>query len=156
MPDAPLTFDDAPDWVRALPAINATLNTLAAVCLGSAYAAIRSGRARVHKRLMLTAFAISVVFLGFYLTYHVSLHYTTGLRGKPFEGEGVLRPIYFTILITHVALAAAVPVLAVGSIAHALRGRWATHKKWARITFPVWMYVSVTGVIVYGMLYHVA
>ncbi|MEM7812190.1 MAG: DUF420 domain-containing protein [Planctomycetota bacterium] len=156
MPESPLTFDDAPAWVAALPAVNASLNALATVALCGGYIAIRSGRARVHKRFMLAAFLTSVVFLASYLTYHSALFATTGLRGKPFEGEGVIRPIYFSILISHVLLAAAVPVLAIGSIGFALFGRWRTHRRWSRVTFPVWVYVSVTGVVVYWMLYRMA
>lgn len=143
-----------PAWVAALPAVNASLNGLATVLLIAGYFAIRRKQVAWHKSLMLTAFATSVAFLACYLAYHWGLHHYTGEAGKKFAGSGVVRPIYFTILITHVVLAAAVPVLAVLTIRHAWRGRWEAHRRIARITFPIWVYVSVTGVVIYGMLYH--
>jgi protein SCO1/2/putative membrane protein len=143
-----------PDWVRLLPAVNASLNGLATVLLVAGYAAIRSGRRETHKALMLSAFAVSIVFLGCYLAYHWGLHHYTGESGKKFAGVGWIRPIYFTILITHVILAAAVPVLAIITMVRGLREQWPAHRKIARITFPIWLYVSVTGVVIYGLLYH--
>lgn len=142
------------ELVRWLPAVNASLNGLATVLLLSGYVAIKRRRIQLHKSLMLSAFATSILFLGCYLTYHWALHSLTGEAGKKFTGVGIIRPIYFTILITHVVLAAAVPVLALITIYRALKQNWAAHKRIAVITFPIWVYVSVTGVIIYGMLYH--
>jgi protein SCO1 len=142
------------ELVRWLPAVNASLNGLATVLLLCGYAAIRRRRIRAHASLMLSAFATSVVFLGCYLVYHWALHSLTGEAGKKFTGVGMIRPVYFTILITHVILAAAVPVLALMTIYRAWRRNWIGHKRIAVITFPIWVYVSVTGVIIYLMLYH--
>lgn len=142
------------ELVRWLPAVNASLNGLATVLLLCGYVAIRRRRVELHKSLMLSAFATSILFLICYLVYHWALHSVTGEAGKKFTGVGIIRPIYFTILITHVILAAAVPVLAVMTIYRALKQNWIAHKRIAVITFPIWVYVSVTGVIIYGMLYH--
>lgn len=149
-----MEFQDAPAWVRSLPAVNAGLNGLATVLLVTGYAFIRNGRTESHKRTMLSAFCVSVLFLACYLTYHFALQAYTGKSSRPFEGEGLIRPVYFAILITHVLLAAAVPVLATITIYRAFRGDWDRHRRIARVTFPIWLYVSVTGVIIYAMLYH--
>jgi protein SCO1/2 len=145
---------ETPGWVLLLPAVNASLNGLATVLLLAGYAAIRNRRPVLHQRLMLTAFAVSIVFLGCYLAYHAGLHHYTGESGKKFQGVGVVRPIYFTILITHVILAATVPVLALITIYRAWKQQWDRHRRIAKITFPIWVYVSVTGVVIYAMLYH--
>jgi uncharacterized membrane protein YozB (DUF420 family) len=97
---------------------------------------------------MLSAFVVSIVFLACYLVYH----YHVG--SKPFEGPPAVRPVYYTILITHVFLAACVPVLAGVTIVLGLKDRRAKHRRWARWTFPIWLYVSITGVVIYVMLYH--
>jgi protein SCO1/2 len=141
-------------WYRNLPAVNAGLNGLATVLLAAGFLLIKGGRMTAHRNVMLTAFAVSIAFLGCYLVYHWALHAETGLPGKKFEGEGLVRPVYFSILISHVILAAAVPVLALITIYYGLKGDWARHRRIAKITFPIWMYVSVTGVIIYVMLYH--
>ncbi len=146
----------APDWVLTLPDINAGLNSLATLLLLVGYVVIRQGKRDVHKNVMLSAFATSVVFLGCYLVYHFALKHYTGSSSKPFEGEGIIRPVYFTILITHIVLAAAVPVLAVWTIYRGWKQQWDKHRRIARITFPIWLYVSVTGVIIYLMLYHLS
>ncbi|MDZ4689171.1 MAG: DUF420 domain-containing protein [Planctomycetaceae bacterium] len=143
-----------PDWVATLPAVNASLNALATVLLVAGYVAIQRRRVHAHKNLMLTAFATSIVFLVCYLVYHAALHHYTGESGRKFAGTGVIRPVYFTILITHVTLAVAVPVLACITIYRALAQQWNRHRRIAKITFPIWLYVSVTGVVIYGMLYH--
>jgi protein SCO1 len=145
---------ELPAWVSQLPAVNAGLNSVATLLLISGYVAIRRRQKSLHKTLMLTAFATSVVFLGCYLAYHWGLHHYTGESGKKFLGVGWIRPVYFTILISHVVLAAAVPVLALMTIARGLKQQWDAHRRIARITFPIWLYVSVTGVIIYAMLYH--
>lgn len=140
--------------VQWLPAVNASLNGLATLLLMAGYVAIKRRQIGIHKSLMLSAFATSVVFLVCYLVYHWALHSLTGEPGKKFTGEGWIRPVYFTILITHVILAAAVPVLALMTIYRAWKQNWAGHKRIAVITFPIWLYVSITGVVIYGMLYH--
>jgi protein SCO1/2 len=143
-----------PDWVAALPTVNASLNALATVLLIAGFVAIKRHRKELHRNLMLSAFGTSIAFLVCYLVYHAALHHYTGESGRKFAGQGVIRPIYFTILITHVVLAVAVPVLALLTIVRAWRGQWAAHRRIAVITFPIWVYVSITGVVIYGMLYH--
>lgn len=149
-----MDFQDAPAWVRTLPAVNAGLNGLATVMLIVGYAFIRTGHIASHKRTMLSAFGVSVLFLACYLTYHFALQHYTGRSSRPFAGEGFVRPVYFTILITHVILAAIVPVLALVTIYRGLKGDWERHRRIAKVTLPIWLYVSVTGVIIYFMLYH--
>ena len=144
--------DDA--WYMTLPAVNAGLNGLATLLLGWGFVLIKQGRRNTHRNVMLTAFAVSIAFLACYVLYHAALHYNTGLAGKKFEGSGPARPVYFTILISHVLLAMTVPVLASITIYRGLKADWAKHRRIAKITWPIWMYVSVTGVIIYGMLYH--
>lgn len=137
-----------PSWVSWLPAVNASLNGLATLLLVTGYVLIRRNRVHAHKRVMLSAFGVSIVFLACYLVYHAYA------GSKPFPGTGLMRPVYFTILISHILLAAAVPVLAVVTIYRALKGQWDKHRRIARVTFPIWLYVSVTGVMIYVMLYH--
>ena len=132
---------------HALPAVNATLNGIATVLLVSAYVMIRQKRVRVHQSLMLSAFMVSILFLVSYVVYHAHV------GSKPFPHTGLLRTVYFAILIPHVLLAITVPPLAIITLSRALKGNFAAHKKIARVTFPIWLYVSVTGVIVYLMLY---
>jgi putative membrane protein len=133
--------------VHDLPSVNAFLNATSAVLLTWGYTLIRRKQVDRHRRVMLTAFATSCVFLVCYLVYHAqvgSVHY---------PHTGILRPIYFTILITHTLLAATVPVLAIITLTRGLRGRITAHRAIARWTLPIWLYVSVTGVVVYAMLY---
>jgi len=144
----------APDWVLFLPTVNASLNGLATVLLMVGFALIKQRKTDAHKKVMLSAFATSVVVLVCYLTYQFALHHYTGESGRKFLGEGTVRYVYFTILITHVILAAVVPVLAVVTIYRGLKEQWEKHRSIARITFPIWLYVSITGVIIYLMLYH--
>jgi protein SCO1 len=115
--------------------------------------AIKARQPELHKKIMLSAFGVSVAFLMCYLTYHFSLHYFTGEGSRKYTGTGIWRTIYFTILISHVFLAAFVPVLAIITIHKGIRQNWKSHHRWAKITFPLWMYVSITGVVVYVMLY---
>jgi uncharacterized membrane protein YozB (DUF420 family) len=133
--------------LRDLPAINATLNATAAVLLVWGYALIRQGRRRAHRRAMMAAFVVSCLFLAGYLIYHALF------GAKYFPHSGAIRVLYLSILLTHTVLAAAVPVLAIVTLTLALRGRFEKHRALARGTLPVWLYVSVTGVIVYWMLY---
>lgn len=147
---------ELPDWLAALPAINASLNGLATVLLIVGFILIKQGKRDAHRSLMLTAFGVSVVFLVCYLAYHAGLHHYTGERGKPFTGVGTVRTVYFTILISHVILAAVVPILAIITIYRGLKADWVRHKKIAKVTFPIWLYVSITGVVIYLMLYHLS
>jgi putative membrane protein len=133
--------------IHDLPALNATLNGTSAVLLTTGYVLIRNGRKNAHRAVMLTAFGVSIAFLISYLVYHSqvgSVHY---------PHEGVLRTIYLTILATHTVLAATVPVLAILTLRRALKGEFARHRRLAKWTLPIWLYVSVTGVVVYLMLY---
>ncbi len=145
---------DTPDWVRALPGVNAALNGLATLLLVCGYALIRQGKVKGHKRAMLSAFAASIAFLACYAAYHCALRHFTGEGSKPFLGIGAIRTVYFTILISHIVLAALVPVLASITIYRGLHSQWERHKRIAKVTFPIWLYVSVTGVTIYVMLYH--
>lgn len=147
-PPAGSTAPRPPDWVFKLPAINASLNALATVLLMLGGWLIKQRRITAHRRVMLTAFGVSIAFLLCYLVYH-SFHWT-----QKFQGSALVRPIYYLILTTHVILAATVPFLAVTTILRGLRGDWERHRRIARLTYPIWLYVSVTGVIIYGMLYH--
>jgi uncharacterized membrane protein YozB (DUF420 family) len=133
--------------VHSLPAVNATLNATATALLLTGYTLIRCKRIQAHKRVMLTAFAVSVAFLVCYLVYHAQV------GSVRYQKTGSIRPVYFSILTTHTILAATVPVLAIITLRRALRGDFKRHRKIARWTFPIWLYVSVTGVIVYLMLY---
>jgi len=133
--------------VHDLPAINATLNATAAVLLVWGYVLIRRRSVAAHRNVMLAAFVTSTVFLCCYLIYH----YNVG--SVRFPRTGAIRTIYLSILATHTALAAAVPPLAIITLSRGLRSRFDRHRKIARWTLPVWLYVSVTGVVVYWMLY---
>ncbi|MDF1742738.1 MAG: DUF420 domain-containing protein [Gimesia sp.] len=144
----------APAWVLQLPAVNAALNGLATILLMVGYGFIRKGEKEKHKKTMLTAFGTSILFLVFYLLYHFALQSYTGNASRKFEGEGPIRTVYFIILITHVVLAAAVPILAWVTIRRGLKKQWEAHRRIAKITFPIWLYVSITGVVIYFMLYH--
>lgn len=130
-----------------LPALNATLNGISALLLVTAFFLIKSGRIDAHKRTMIAAFVASILFLTSYVVYHVQI------GSKPFPGTGVLRTIYFAILIPHVLLAIAVPPLAIVTLRRGLARNDAQHRRIAKITLPIWLFVSVTGVIVYVMLY---
>lgn len=133
--------------VSALPSVNAALNATATVLLGAGYAMIRTRRVAAHRACMLAAFAVSVIFLVSYVVYHANA------GSRPFTGQGPIRAVYFFILVTHVILAAAVPVLALVTLVRGLRARYERHVAIARWTLPIWLYVSVTGVVVYWMLY---
>ena len=130
-----------------LPTLNAALNTLSAVFLCAGYFFIRSHNRDAHQRCMMAAIACSTLFLVSYLTYH----FQVGSVG--FKGQGWIRPVYFAILITHTVLAAAVVPLVLVTFIRALRERFDAHRRIARWTFPIWLYVSITGVVIYLMLY---
>ena len=130
-----------------LPALNALLNTTAAALLAWGWTLIRRGHREKHRRVMLAAFATSVLFLASYLVYHAQA------GSVRFQKTGPIRTVYLTILLTHTVLAAAVAPLALVTLTRALKGRFESHRAIARWTLPVWLYVSVTGVVVYLMLY---
>jgi uncharacterized membrane protein YozB (DUF420 family) len=133
--------------VQDLPAVNASLNACAAVLLIWGYTLIRRKRIDAHRRVMIGAFSVSVAFLISYLVYH----YEVG--SVRFQKTGTIRTVYLTILLTHTVLAAAVPFLAGITLYRGLRGDYARHRRIARWALPIWLYVSVTGVVVYWMLY---
>ncbi|MDA0284063.1 MAG: DUF420 domain-containing protein [Planctomycetota bacterium] len=145
---------ELPDGLAALPAVNASLNGLATVLLVIGFWLIRQGKRDAHRNVMLSAFGVSIAFLVCYVAYHAGLNHYTGEHGKGFTGTGTVRVAYFVILISHVLLAAVVPFLAIITIYRGLKADWVRHKKIARVTFPIWLYVSVTGVVIYVMLYH--
>lgn len=131
-----------------LPLLNATLNGTAAILLVCAYLLIRRKRVAAHRAVMIGAFCVSVAFLISYLVYHAHI------GSKHYEGTGWLRPLYYSILLTHTLLAVTVPVLAIITLRRGLRMDVRRHRAIARWTLPIWLYVSITGVVVYMMLYH--
>lgn len=133
--------------ISDLPAVNATLNSLSAIWLACGYFLIRQKKINAHRFCMIAALITSALFLTSYLIYH----YHAGSR--PFEGQGAIRTVYFTILLSHTILAAAIVPLALITLFRALKQRFDKHKRIARWTLPIWFYVSVTGVIIYWMLY---
>lgn len=135
-----------PQWVTGLPALNALLNALCASCLIAGVWNIRRGRRRVHRRFMLSGLVFSVLFLLSYVTYH-NYHGDT-----PFPGQGWIRPVYFVILVSHILLSIVVLPLILATVTYAMRERFPRHRKIARFTFPIWLYVSVTGVLVFLLL----
>jgi uncharacterized membrane protein YozB (DUF420 family) len=130
------------------PALNATLNGTSAILLVTAHGMIQRGRVAVHRRLMLAAVITSSLFLISYLYYHAHV------GSVRFQGQGWSRPLYFTILISHTVLAAVIVPLVVVTLVRALRARFDRHRVIARWTYPLWLYVSITGVVIYFMLYH--
>ena len=137
---------EVPAWISCLPAVNALLNGTSAVFLLLAYRAIRRRDVVTHARHVLTSLAASALFLVSYIVYH-AVHGDT-----PFGGHGLVRPLYFFILVTHVTLSAVALPLVFMSLFFSLSGRFARHKKIARYTFPIWLYVSVTGMLVFALL----
>ena len=135
------------DIIPHLPDLNAALNALAAILLVRGVILIRSGRRNQHRKTMMAAFATSIVFLISYLIYHFNV------GSVKFEHTGMLRTVYITILLTHTVLAATVPFLAVITLRRGLNNDLRRHVNLAKWTFPIWLYVSVTGVVVYWMLY---
>jgi uncharacterized membrane protein YozB (DUF420 family) len=130
-----------------LPLLNAILNATSAVLLSSGYVAIRRRRIRVHKACMIAACVTSALFLTSYLIYHAQV------GSKPFLGQGNIRLVYFAVLISHTILAVVILPLVVMTLYRAWRAQWASHRRLARWTLPLWIYVSVTGVVIYAMLY---
>lgn len=134
--------------VKDLPAVNASLNALATVLLVVGYVLIKQRREAAHKAAMLAAFATSTAFLVSYLIYHAYAGHVS------FKGPDGVRQVYLAILLSHIVLAVTVPVLALRTIWLGFQDRRAAHVRWARWTFPIWLYVSVTGIVIYVMLYH--
>jgi uncharacterized membrane protein YozB (DUF420 family) len=133
--------------LRDLPALNAALNAASALLLATGFLLIRAGRREAHKRAMVAALVCSTLFLSSYLIYHAQV------GSVRFRGQGALRLVYFAILISHTILAVTVVPLALVTLVQALRARFDRHRRIARIALPIWGYVSVTGVVVYWMLY---
>ncbi|HSK75367.1 MAG TPA: DUF420 domain-containing protein [Thermoanaerobaculia bacterium] len=133
--------------VRDLPALNASLNALSTVLLVTGYVLVRQRKLIAHRNVMIAALVCSVLFLTSYLIYHAQV------GSVKFQGQGTARTVYFTVLLTHTVLAALVPFLAVITVWRAWRKQYARHARIARWTLPIWLYVSVTGVVVYWMLY---
>ena len=133
--------------VHDLPAVNASLNALSGILLVCGYTMMRLKRIQLHRRFMIAAFATSALFLVCYVVYHAQVGSVRFMR------EGFVRTLYYTILITHVALAITLVPLAIITLSRGLEGRYPQHRRIARWTFPIWLYVSVTGVLVYVLLY---
>lgn len=140
------TGGQAATWVEQLPALNALLNSITTILILTGFMAIKKKKYVTHMKLMLTAFVTSSLFLISYLLYHNYAGHTT------FPGEGVIRPVYFTILISHIILSAFVVPLVLTSYYFAFSGKFKTHRKVSKWTLPVWLYVSVTGVVIYFIL----
>lgn len=140
------TSESSASWVNQLPALNAFLNSISTVLILSGFAAIKKRNYKLHMRLMLSAFVTSSLFLISYLLYHNFVGHT------PFPGEGIIRPVYFFILITHIILSAFVVPLVLTSYFFAFSGKFSTHRKVSKWTFPIWLYVSVTGVVIFFIL----
>lgn len=136
-----------------IPALNASLNALATVLIVMGFVLIRRKRILAHRRCMTAALVVSSVFLVGYVTHKVLLSMSAERMHTPFGGQGIIRPIYFVMLLTHVVLAAAIVPLVLRTFFLARRGEFIRHRAWARWTFPLWLYVSVTGVLVYFFLY---
>lgn len=130
------------------PALNASLNAASTIFLVLGYIMIRSRRIQAHRACMAAAFLLSTAFLVSYVIYHLNV------GSVRFTGQGWIRPVYFTLLVSHIILAAAILPLALITLARALRERFDAHRRIARWTLPIWLYVSVTGVVIYWLLYH--
>lgn len=140
------TAENTAAWVANLPALNAALNSVSALLIIAGFSAIMKKKYLMHMKLMLTAFITSSLFLISYLVYHHNVGHV------PFPGEGTVRTVYFTILISHIILSAFVVPLVLTSYYFAFSGKFKTHRKVSKWTLPIWLYVSVTGVVIYFML----
>jgi len=138
--------EEVPRWVLALPGFNATLNSIATALLVMAFVQIKKRNFAAHMRYNLAAFVASAFFLISYVLYHNFVGHT------PFPGEGAIRPIYFTILISHILLSVLVVPLILSSFFFAFAGKFVLHRRVSRFTFPIWIYVSITGVVIYFIL----
>jgi putative membrane protein len=137
---------EAPSWTSSLPALNAALNGTSALLLVSGFLAIRRGRRELHRKLMLSALLVASLFLASYVVYH---HYH---GDTPFEGQGAVRPIYFFVLVTHILGSMVALPMVLATLFFALTRRFERHRRLARFTFPLWLYVSTTGVLVFFLL----
>ncbi len=135
--------------VRDIPALNASLNAIATVLITAGFVLIKTGRKEAHRKVMTAAMVVSAVFLAGYVTHKVLIH---GVH-TPFGGTGAIRTVYFAMLISHIILAISIAFLVPRTFLFALQGKYERHQAWARWTFPIWYYVSVTGVLVYFFLY---
>ncbi|MCK5944647.1 MAG: DUF420 domain-containing protein [Planctomycetes bacterium] len=142
VPNASAGFD-----FRVLADVDAILNGVAFLLICAGLVAVKRGNVELHKKLMLAAVATSALFLISYLTYHATC------ESVRFEGEGLIRPVYFTLLISHIVLAAVQVPLILRTVYLGLKDRREAHRKWAKVTTPIWLYVSITGVVIYLMLY---
>ena len=141
------------DLLSIFPHLNAALNALSGLFLCTGFVFILRKRVGVHRFCMIAASSVSALFLCSYLAYHSLRTYYFGLGPTRFTGMGIIRPIYFTILTSHTILAAIVTPFVIWTLIRALKGRFDAHRRLARLVFPVWLYVSVTGVVVYLLLY---
>lgn len=136
-------------FTESLPTVNALLNGCATVLLTAGFIYIKTGREKAHRSCMVSAFSVSIVFLVFYVLHK---YLVQGVH-TPFGGEGAWRTFYYTMLVTHIVLAIAIVPLVLTTLTLAIKGKRERHRAWARWTFPIWYYVSVTGVLVYCFLY---
>jgi len=141
-----MSFDDL---IRLMPPFQAVMNALSVVLLSTGYYFIRSGNRAMHRNCMIVTLIVSSVFLVSYLSYHAMVGY------QPFSGRGLIRPLYFTLLGSHIVLAAVIVPLVLATVWFAARGEFQRHPRIARWTLPIWIYVSVTGVVVYVLGFHV-
>lgn len=139
--------------IRILPTVNATLNASSALLLIGGYRAIRRRQIETHRRFMLGAFVVSTAFLASYLLYHITRQMQEGVGHTRFSGPAAIRPLYFALLISHLILAIVNLPLVIATLVTGLRGRYARHRRIAIWAWPIWVYVSVTGVLVYFLLY---
>lgn len=143
------------DLLHIFPHLNATLNALSGVFLIFGFYFIMTKQVAKHRACMISASIVSAIFLTCYVTHHIIRTYYFGIGPTKFTGEGLARPVYFTILTSHTILATAVTPFVLRTLYLGLKGRYDKHKKLARVIYPVWLYVSITGVIVYLMLYQI-
>ena len=143
------------DLLQIFPHVNATLNALSSVFLLSGFYFIMRRRISAHRFCMLSASLVSALFLVMYLAHHAVRTYYFGLGPTKFTGEGIIRPIYFTILTSHTFLAAVIGPFVIVTLVRGLKGRYESHKKLARLVYPIWLYVAITGVVVYLLLYQI-
>ena len=138
-------------FTETLPTVNACLNGTATVLLTAGFICIKTGREKAHRTCMLSAFSVSVIFLFFYVLHKWLVQ---GVH-TPFAGEGAWKTFYYIMLVTHVVLAMVIVPLVITTLTLAIKGKREKHRAWARWTFPIWLYVSVSGVVVYWMLYRI-
>ncbi|MFG0331574.1 MAG: DUF420 domain-containing protein [Phycisphaerales bacterium] len=153
--DDSLEKDERDMWWESLPLVNACLNGVATILLAVGFVMIRRGRVTAHRNTMVATVLVSAAFLASYLTYHTLRQMAEGVGHTRWLVDGWWRPMYYTILISHVILAAVVPLGVVAALWYAARRRFDRHKRVTRVLWPIWMYVSVTGVVVYVLLYQV-